>query len=85
MKEALDMLEALEAWELKGIGEVPLLSNGSPQNIIKSALTFKVKCFPDGGVKKRKARLCVHGDQQVKDVGYFETYAPVVSLSTIST
>eukprot|EP00957_Ditylum_brightwellii_P129089 9846820-Ditylum_brightwellii.AAC.1 len=30
----------------------------------------------DGGVKKRKARLCTRGDQQFKNIDYFETYAP---------
>eukprot|EP00957_Ditylum_brightwellii_P063989 4854177-Ditylum_brightwellii.AAC.1 len=81
----LDMLEALEAWELIGIDEVPLLPDGSPRNIIESTWAFKVKRFPDGGVKKRKARSYVRGDQQVKDMDYFETYAPVVSWSTIRT
>eukprot|EP00957_Ditylum_brightwellii_P131886 10057413-Ditylum_brightwellii.AAC.1 len=64
MKEELDMLETLEAWELICIDKVPLLPNGSPQNIIESTWSFKVQHFPDGGVKKRKARLCVRGDQQ---------------------
>eukprot|EP00957_Ditylum_brightwellii_P101823 7760492-Ditylum_brightwellii.AAC.1 len=85
MKEELDMLEALEVWELIGIDKVPLLPNGSPRNIIESTWAFKVKRFPDGGVKKRKARLSVCGDQQVKDVDYFEIYAPVVSWATIHT
>eukprot|EP00957_Ditylum_brightwellii_P200735 15302692-Ditylum_brightwellii.AAC.1 len=53
-KEELDMLEALEAWELIGIDKVPLLPNGSPQNIIKSTWAFKVKRFPDRGSRKEK-------------------------------
>ena len=36
-------------------------------------------------MKKIKARLCVRGDQQIKEVDYFETYAPVVSWSTVRT
>eukprot|EP00957_Ditylum_brightwellii_P052671 3993020-Ditylum_brightwellii.AAC.1 len=85
MKEELDMLDTLEAWELIGIDNIPLIPDGSPQNIIESAWAFKVKRFPDGGVKKRKAILYVRGGQQIKDVDYFETYAPVVSWSTICT
>eukprot|EP00957_Ditylum_brightwellii_P052633 3990492-Ditylum_brightwellii.AAC.1 len=48
-------------------------------------MSFKVKQFPDGSVKKHKARLCVHGDQQVKGADYFEMYAPVISWSTVHT
>jgi hypothetical protein len=30
-----------------------------------------------------KARYCVHGDQQVAGVEYFESYAPVVAWSSV--
>ena len=46
---------------------------------------YKVKCYPDGRVKKLKASLCVRGDQQIEGLDYFETYAPVVQWSTIRT
>jgi len=42
-----------------------------------------MKRSPDGEIKKFKARFCVRGDKQIKGVDYFETYAPVVSWSTI--
>jgi len=44
---------------------------------------YKVKHYPDGRVKKLKARLCVHGDQKIEGVDYFKTYATVVQWSTI--
>ena len=44
---------------------------------------YKVKHYPDGRVKKLKARLCVHGDQTIEGVDYFKTYATVVQWPTI--
>eukprot|EP00957_Ditylum_brightwellii_P036366 2753715-Ditylum_brightwellii.AAC.1 len=38
---------------------------------------------PDGRVKKHKAQVCVHGDQQVNNVDYFDTYSHVVSWTTV--
>jgi len=34
-------------------------------------------------IRKWKARLCAHGGQQELSVNYWETYAPVVSWSTV--
>ena len=52
-------------------------------NVIDSTWAFKLKRFPDGLIKKFKARFCVRGDQQVHGVDFFETYAPVVQWTTI--
>ena len=52
-------------------------------NAIDSTQAFKLKRFPDGLIKKFKARFCVRGDQQVHGVDFFETYAPVVQWTTI--
>ena len=53
------------------------------KRIIDSTWAFKRKRYPDGRVKKLKARLCVRGDQQIEGADFFETYSPVVSWSTI--
>ena len=45
--------------------------------------SFKRKRHPDGTLKKHKARLCCHGGQQQFGVNYWDTYAPVVSWSSI--
>ena len=45
--------------------------------------SFKRKRHPDGTLKKHKARLCCHGGQQQWGLNYWETYAPVVSWSSI--
>ena len=52
-------------------------------NVLDSVWAFKIKRFPDGLVKKFKARFCVRGDQQLEGVDFFETYAPVVQWTTI--
>ncbi|KAL7474989.1 hypothetical protein ACHAW6_000928 [Cyclotella cf. meneghiniana] len=52
-------------------------------NVIDSIWAFKRKQFSDKMVKKFKARLCAHGDEQMEGVDYFETYAPVVQLTTV--
>ena len=40
---------------------------------------FKIKHFSDGWFQKEKAQFCVHGDQQVAGIDYFDMYTPVVS------
>ena len=45
--------------------------------------SFKIKRHPDGTLDKHKARLCCHGGQQQWGVNYWDTYAPVVSWSSI--
>jgi len=34
-------------------------------------------------IAKFKGHFCAHGDQQVKGIHYFETYAPVVQCTTV--
>ena len=45
--------------------------------------SFKRKRNPDGSLNKHKARLCCHGGQQQWGVNFWDTYAPVVSWSSI--
>ena len=52
-------------------------------NVLPSTWAFKVKRYPDGSVKKFKARFCARGDRQLEGIDYFETWAPVVQWSTI--
>ena len=46
---------------------------------------FRIERFPDGLVKKFKARFCVRGDCQTEGVDFFETWSPVVQWSTVRT
>ena len=52
-------------------------------NVLPSTWAFKCKRFPDGLIKKLKARFCVRGDKQLEGIDYFETFAPVVSWTTV--
>ena len=66
-------LEKLDCWT-----EVPM--NTATTKVLPGTWVFKVKRAPDGTFKKFKARYCIRGDLQEGD---FETYAPVVSFSSV--
>eukprot|EP00957_Ditylum_brightwellii_P008580 650542-Ditylum_brightwellii.AAC.1 len=84
MQVEMDQMGKLDAWELINESKV-LYVSGVRHNVIKSMWAFKVKRTPDGAVKKQKARLCVRGDQQVKDIDYFKIFAPVVLWNIVCT
>jgi hypothetical protein len=71
----IETLEAMGAWEV--------VDRSEAENVIDSIWAFKLKRFPDGMVKKFKARFCARGDQQLEGVDFFETYAPVVQWTTV--
>jgi hypothetical protein len=71
----IETLEEMDAWEVVDRDEAP--------NVIDSIWAFKLKRFPDGMVKKFKARFCARGDQQLEGIDFFETYAPVVQWTTV--
>ena len=52
-------------------------------DVIDSTWAFKLKRYPDGLIKKFKARFCARGDQQIEGIDFFETYAPVVQWTTV--
>ena len=53
------------------------------KNFLPSTWAFKIKRYPDGRVKKFKARFCARGDRQQEGIDYFETWAPVVQWLTV--
>ena len=71
----LETLEDMDAWEV--------VDQTSDMNVIDSIWAFKLKRYPDGLIKKFKARFCARGDQQLEGVDFFETYAPVVQWTTV--
>lgn len=74
---------ASEIASLQKMGTWNLVKRDASKNVLDGTWTFKRKRFPDGRVRKLKARFCVRGDQQIEGVDYFESYAPVVQWSTV--
>ena len=71
----LETLEGMGAWEI--------VDQTDDMNVIDSTWAFKLKRYPDGLIKKVKARFCARGDQQIEGIDFFETYAPVVQWTTV--
>ena len=65
----------LDCWEL--------VERQPHMNVLPSTWAFKCKRFPDGRVKKFKARFCARGDRQKEGIDYFETWSPVVQWTTV--
>jgi hypothetical protein len=78
MKKKMDQLEEKDPWEMIPLSEIP-----EGANILDSTWAFKRKQFPDGSIRKLKARFCVRGDQQMEGVDFFDTYASVMAWSTV--
>ena len=51
--------------------------------VISGVWALKRKRYPDGSVRKLKARYCARGFEQEHGVDYFETFAPVVMWLTV--
>ena len=71
----IETLVGKDSWEV--------VDRTDEMNVLNSKWAFKCKRYPDGSIRKLKARFCVRGDQQIEGVDFFDTYAPVVQWSTI--
>jgi hypothetical protein len=76
MLNEIQSLESFQVWDLVKRQQVKT-------KILPSTWTFRKKHHPDGTIKKLKARFCARGDKQIQGIDYFESYAPVVSWSTV--
>ena len=74
-EEELETLEKKDAWEV--------VSREDWMKVLPSTWVFRCKRFPDGSVRKLKARFCVRGDRQVEGIDFFDTFAPVVNWTTV--
>ncbi len=78
MRKEIQQLENHKTWRIMDRSKLP-----KGINVLPSTWAFKIKRFPDGRLRKFKARFCVRGDRQIEGIDYFEKYAPVVSWSTV--
>ena len=77
IREELATLQAAGTWEL---ADLPAGSN-----LVGSKWVFRAKKDAAGNVVRHKARLVAQGFSQVPGVDYFDTYAPVATLTSIRT
>ena len=61
-----------------GIWDLP---EGS--NILPSTWTFKIKRYPDGRLRKFKARFCFWGDKQIEGIDNKDKFVPVDSCTDV--
>jgi hypothetical protein len=84
MRVALNTLEnEFDCWELVPDPRDDVENTEEEKNVLPSTWAFKIKPYPDGRVKKFKARFCARGKKQKEGIDYFETWAPVVQWSTV--
>jgi hypothetical protein len=78
MPTEIETLEVdLKAWKL--VKRKPWMK------VLPCTWAFRIKRFPDGLIKKFKARFCVRGDCQTEGVDFFDTWSPVIQWSTVRT
>ena len=78
MPQEIKELESKNTW-------TPILCSEMQQRSRKalpSTWVFCRKQFPDGSIRKLKARLCVRGDKQVPGIDFTESYSPVVQWTS---
>ena len=74
-QELRTLKEKKDAWDV--------VNRESWMKVLPSTWAFRCKRYPDGSVRKLKARFCARGDRQVEGIDYFETFAPVVNWQTV--
>jgi hypothetical protein len=62
---------------------LPMNTNPPAARLLSSIWSYRRKRSPVGTILKHKSRLCVAGSQQLFGRDFWETYAPVVSWSTV--
>ncbi len=66
MEVEIATVDALNAWDVKEYNPVTM------SNIIWLTWALKFKQYPDGLIKKFKARFCARGDMQLESIDFFE-------------
>ena len=79
MKSEIDDLVKHKTWHSVSESQVPAKADGTKANILPCTWVLRIKRYPDGRLRKFKARICARGDRQIAGVDYGESFAPVVS------
>jgi hypothetical protein len=74
-KKEVDTLVKKRSWEV--------VTKKAWMHVLPSTWAFTYKRFPDGIIRKLKARFCARGDIQIGGIDFFETFEPVVAWETI--
>ena len=74
--------EEISSLEKKGSWDV-VKKSSVKGNTLPSTWALMRKRYPDGKIRKYKARFCVRWDMQWYGLDYEETYAPVFQWSTV--
>ena len=74
-KELHTLQDDMNSWEV--------VTRKDWMNVLPSTWAFKCKRFPNGDVRKLKARFCARGDCQIEGVDFFDTFAPVTNWTTV--
>jgi hypothetical protein len=83
--DAGGFITAMEA-EILTLIELDVFEKVNRNNNVKvlsGVWALKRKRYPDGSIRKLKARYCARGFEQVEGVDYFETFAPVAMWLTV--
>ena len=74
----------IEMQDLSKLNLFVMIDRTCGENIIESTWAFKKKRYPDGLLKKFKARFCVKGDQHVEGTDVFNAFDPDRKYTSIS-
>jgi hypothetical protein len=76
VKEVEDLTNA-GVWELKRKSKIGTCT------LVDAIWSFKHKRAPNDTIIKHEARLCAHGGMQIEGEHFWETYSPVVQMTTV--
>jgi hypothetical protein len=74
-KELKTLAEDKDAWDV--------VDRKDWMKVLPTTWAFKCKRYPDGRIRKFKARFCARGDQQVAGIDFFDTFAPVINWTSV--
>ena len=70
-----EVLQHKDAWDV--------VEREDWMNVLPGTWTFRCKRYPDGSVRKLKARFCTRGDKQIQGIDFNDTWSPVLNWNTV--